>query len=100
MCVYISEISAVDEVAALYRDLESLSEELSGAMQSTIQVSAIAQKVVSCCDRCYSAFIRLGKERKEHEQSLQNEQASGRNQGKLESYFSYRYQLVIHHLYS
>ena len=77
-----SSESVVDEIAALYRDFKSLSEKLSEEEQPTIQVSAIAKKVASCCDRCYLALNNLGKERRAYErkiESLQNEiQALGR----------------------
>ena len=79
MLYNISEASAIDEVAAVYRDLESLSEAL-GKEHPTAQVS---QKVVSCRDRCYLAFNHLGEEIKAYErkiESLQNEiQALGKN---------------------
>ena len=76
----------MDEVAALYRDLKSLFEELSEEQQPVIQQSAIAEKVALYRDRCYSAFCHLGEERNKYEQkikSLQNEiQGNPVTQGK------------------
>ena len=62
----------MDQVATLYRDLKSLSEELSEEQQSTTQVSAIAQKVASCRDRCYLAFNDLGEERRAYERKIES----------------------------
>ena len=70
--MYVLEVSAIDEIAAVHRDLECLYEELSGEQQPPAQVSAIAQKVAKCRDRCYSAFSLLGKEKKAYESKIES----------------------------
>jgi hypothetical protein len=72
LSLIISEVSAIDEIAAIHRDLESLFEELSGEQQPIAQVSEIAQKVATCRDRCYSAFSLLGEEKKAYERKIES----------------------------
>ena len=73
----------MDQVATLYRDLKSLSEELSEEQQPTIQVSAIAQKVASCHDRCYLAFNHLGEEWRAYERKIESLQTEIQALGKI-----------------
>ena len=70
----------MDKIAAVYQDLKSLSEELIKEQQPTTQGSAIAQKIASCRDICFSAFIHLGEEKKAYEHKIESLQ---KTQGEL-----------------
>ena len=71
-CILLFIVTGTDEVAGLYRDLKSLSDELSEGEQSISQQAATTVKVAACRDKCYSAFRLLGKERKEYEDRIES----------------------------